>query len=170
MNGRKAAKIAVDAGLALSLVVTMATALVQEVPHEWVGIVTFAFLVAHLVLNRRWIAAIPKGRYHALRAVQVATMVALVACFVGQMVSSLVLSKHALGFLPAIPGASWARRVHMACAYWLFVLAFVHAGFHIRMPRNLGGWQRWALRVGLVLAAGYGVWAFVQLNLAPYLL
>ncbi|MBP3893391.1 MAG: DUF4405 domain-containing protein [Atopobiaceae bacterium] len=172
MNRQRATRIAVDVAMSVVLVATMSTALVQEAPHEYLGIATFVLMTAHIVLNRKWLAAMlrGRGRFGALRIVQAATMLLLVACVVGQVVSSVILSKHALGFLPAIPGASWARRVHMACAYWTFVFAFVHAGLHIRVPRRVDGRKLLAPRVVLAIVSAYGVWSFVKLGLLPYLL
>ena len=172
MNGRRAMKIAVDVAMSVVLVATMSTALVQEVPHEWLGIATFVLMGTHIVLNRAWLVATlqGRGRFGALRVVQAVTMLALVACIVGQIVSSLILSRYVFGFLPALPGAAWARRVHMACAYWSFVFAFVHAGLHIRVPKSMVPQKLWVMRALLAAVSCYGVWSFVKLGLMPYLL
>ena len=169
MAGRKAIKIVLDVALALVLVAIMTTALVQEVPHEWLGIALFVLIVAHIVLNRRWLAAVFRGRHGALRVLQIVVVAALAACIIGQVASSLVLSKHALGFLPALPGANWARRVHMLCSYWSFVLAFAHAGLHMRTPKGMSSWQIWTARIVFAVVACFGAYSFVQLGLWQYL-
>lgn len=115
---RSVVKIAVDILAAVLFVLLLSTALVQETPHEWLGILMFVVATIHIVLNRKWIAAIPRGRYTALRVLQEVIMALLTLCILGQVVSSLILSKYAFGFLPAFPGAFWARRVHMFCSYW----------------------------------------------------
>ena len=130
----KGVRIAVDIAMAVVFVAVMATALVQEAPHEYLGIALFALIVAHVVLNRRWLKAMFRGRYSALRAMQLVAIIGLLVCMLGQVVSSLVLSKYTFGFLPAIEGASWARRVHMLCSYWGFLFAFAHAGFRLALP------------------------------------
>ena len=169
MAGRKAIKIVLDVALALVLVAIMTTALVQEVPHEWLGIALFVLIVVHIVLNRRWLAAVFRGRHRALRVLQIVVLAALVACIIGQVASSLVLSKHALGFLPVLPGASWARRVHMLCSYWSFVLAFAHAGLHMRTPKGMSPWRIWTARIVFAVVACFGAYSFVQLGLWQYL-
>ena len=169
MKGKKAVKIAIDVAMAAVFVAVVATALVQEVPHEYLGIALFVLIIVHALFNRRWLAVLPRGRWSALRVVQLVVLVGLVACILGQVASSFVLSKYAYGFLPAFPGASWARRVHMLCSYWSFVFAFAHVGLHVRRPRNMAPWQRWALRAAIVAIACYGVYSFIQLGLAPYL-
>ena len=169
MTGRKAAKIVLDIALALVLVAIMSTALVQEAPHEWLGIALFVLIVAHIVLNRKWLASVFRGRHGALRVLQIVVLAALAVCIIGQVASSLVLSKHAFGFLPALPGASWARRVHMLGSYWAFVLAFAHAGLHMRTPKGMSPWQIWAARIVLAVVACFGAYSFVQLGLWQYL-
>ena len=155
--------------MAMALIAIMATALVQEAPHEWLGIVLFVLLVVHIVLNRKWLAAVFRGRHGALRVLQIVMIVGLVICIVGQIVSSLVLSKHVFGFLPALPGASWARRMHMLCSYWSFVFAFAHVGLQIRTPRGMASWQKWVARIVFIAIACFGVYSFVQLGLWQYL-
>lgn len=167
---RRSIKTAVDVAMAADLVALMATAIVQEAPHEWFGIALFVLVTTHIVLNRRWIAAVLRRRRNILQTVQLATMALLVACIVGLAASSLVLSKHVFGFLPALPGAVWARRVHMLCSYWAFVLAFVHAGLHMRLPRRMAARSLWVIRIAWSIVAAYGAWSFVKLGLPSYLL
>lgn len=169
MKARKTAKVVLDIAMALVLVAIMSTALVQEAPHEWLGISLFVLLVVHIVLNRKWLASVFRGRHNALRIVQIVVVVGLAACIVGQVASSLVLSKHVFGFLPAFPGAGWARRVHMLCSYWAFMLAFAHAGLHVRVPRDMAQWQTWAARIVWAAVACFGAYSFVQLGLWQYL-
>lgn len=165
----RATKVFVDVAMAVAFVATMATAIVEEAPHEYLGVALFALVTVHIVLNRRWLAALPRMRRNSLLVAQVATLAVLVACIVGQAASSLVLSRYAFGFLPAIPGASWARRVHMLCAYWSFVAAFAHAGFHIRVPAHINSRKLWAMRVAAVVVSCYGAYSFVKLGMLAYL-
>ncbi len=167
---RRTVKIAVDIAMAAVLVAVMTTAIVQEAPHEYLGAALFALIVAHIVLNRRWLASVLRGRYTIVRTLQVASIAGVAGCFLGLVVSSLVISKHAFGWLPALPGANWARRVHMLCSYWLFVLAFVHAGLHIHVPRSVPEAKLRVARLVLAAASCYGVYSFVRLGMLPYLL
>lgn len=171
-------RILVDAAMAVLFIVVMATALVQEVPHEYVGIALFIAVVAHIVLNRRWFKALFRGGYNAVRVLQLVAIVGLLSCIIGQVVSSLVLSKYAFGFLPALPGASWARRVHMLCSYWSFVFAFAHAGLQFkgfsRLVKSKGANSPsaavWLGRIVVIAVACYGVYAFALVNMGAYLL
>ena len=169
MKGKTAIKAILDTAMAMVLVAVMATALVQEAPHEWLGIALFVLMATHIVLNRKRIASILRGRHNALRVLQIVVIVGLAACVIGQVASSLVLSKHAFGFLPALPGAGWARRVHMLCSYWAFVFAFAHAGLHMRVPKGMAPWQVWAVRVVFAAVACFGAYSFAQLGMWQYL-
>ena len=164
--------------MAVLFIVVMATALVQEAPHEYVGIALFIAVVAHIVLNRRWFKALLRGRYNVVRVLQLVAGVGLLACIVGQVVSALVLSKYALGFLPALPGASWARRVHMLCSYWSFVFAFAHAGLQFKgfgrlvKPKESDSPNAavWLGRIAVIAIACYGAYAFTLVKMGAYLL
>ena len=179
-QGSRLVRITVDTAMAVLFVAVMSTALVQEAPHEFLGLAVFAAVAAHVVLHRRWFKALFRGRYDAVRAVQLVAVLGLAACILGQIVSSLVLSKFAFGFLPALPGANLARRVHMLCSYWGFVFAFAHAGLQFkglarltcpRIPSAEG--SRAVIRVAriaLVAVACFGAFSFVQADMGSYLL
>ena len=162
-SAKKVAKTAVDMLLAADLVAVMATALVEEVPHEYLGVALFVLMVAHIVLNRRYFTHLAKGRYTPLRVLQLLAVIGLIACVIGQVASALVLSKHAFAFLPAIPGAAWARTVHMLFSYWCFIFAFAHVGLQVKA--KLPVW----LQVPLIAVACFGAVSFVQLDMAAYL-
>lgn len=170
---RAGLRCAVDAGLAAVFVALMATATVEEFAHEWLGMVAFALFVAHQVLNRRWWARLLKGRYTVLRALGTAANLGLALCMLAQMASCVILSKHALGWLPAFDGAWWARVMHLLGSYWGFVLASVHAGLHLAGPARAlarrGGALLWIARAAAVAVACFGAWSFVQLDFGAYL-
>ena len=104
-------KIAVDAAMTVALLLLMAYGLVGEAAHEWIGMGMFALFVAHHVLNRRWIQAVPRGRYTPLRIVQTALAGLIFLCMVGSMISGIVLSRHVFAFLPKHGGYELAQQV-----------------------------------------------------------
>ena len=164
-------RLAIDVGMALVFVALMATATVEEVEHEWLGSSMFVLFTTHQVLNRKWWTSLLKGRPSAVQLLGSAATLGLTLCIIGQAASSLVLSEHAFGFLPAFPGAAWARIVHMLCSYWGFVLAFVHAGFHVRSLAKSKGAHAlaWPARIVWFAVAVFGVWSFIKLDLGTYL-
>lgn len=170
---RAAVRRVVDAGLAIASTLLMATALVEDFAHEWLGIAAFVLVAAHQVLNRAWWRALPRGRYTARRAVSTVVNLGLVCCTVALVASSVVISTHAFGWLPAISGASWARTSHLAGSYWAFVFAAIHVGFHVQSTLARA-WRRGraarvvllALCIGCALAGG---WCVVALDVWTYL-
>lgn len=175
---RKPAKmrIAIDTAMAVVLVLVMATALVAEAPHEWLGIALFVLVLAHLVIHRGYFTRLRKGRWAAVRVLALVAIVGVAACLIGQVASAVVLSRHALAFLPVEGGSSWARQVHLLCSHWMFVFAFAHAGLQFRgvvarapHGRELPASARWAIRIVVAVIAVFGAISFVQLNIAGYL-
>lgn len=126
-------KIAVDAAMSVSMLLLMAYGLVGEAAHEWIGMGMFALFVVHHVLNRRWINAVPRGRYTPLRIVQTALAGLIFLCMVGSMISGIVLSRHVFAFLPRHGGYELAGKLHILCAFWGFVLMSLHLGMHWNM-------------------------------------
>ena len=112
-------KIAVDAAMSVSMLLLMAYGLVGEAAHEWIGMGMFALFVAHHVLNRRWINAVPRGRYTPLRIVQTALAGLILLCMVGSMISGIVLSRHVFAFLPR---HGWLMSLARKAAYPLRLL------------------------------------------------
>ena len=170
-------KIAVDAAMSVSMLLLMAYGLVGEAAHEWIGMGMFALFVAHHVLNRRWIQAVPRGRYTPLRIVQTALIGLIFLCMVGSMISGIVLSRHVFAFLPRHGGYNLAQQVHILCAYWGFICMSLHLGFHWSMmlamarkhlqPSKI---RTWALRIAGYSFAAYGAVTFVRRDVGLYLL
>ena len=170
-------KIAVDAAMSVSMLLLMAYGLVGEAAHEWIGMGMFALSVAHHVLNRRWIQAVPRERYTPLRIVQTALAGLIFLCMVGSMISGIVLSRHVFAFLPRHGGYELAGKLHILCAFWGFVLMSLHLGFHWSMmlamarkhlqPSKI---RTWALRIAGYSFAAYGVVTFVRRDVGLYLL
>ncbi len=70
MRSIQKVKLAVDAAIIAALLLLMAYGLVGEAAHEWLGMGMFALFLLHHLLNRRWIRAVPQGRYTPPRIVQ----------------------------------------------------------------------------------------------------
>lgn len=170
-------KISIDAAMTLALLLLMAYGLVGEAAHEWLGMGMFALFLLHHLLNRRWIRAVPQGRYAPPRIVQTALAGLIFLCMVGSMVSGIVLSRRVFAFLPKHGGYELAGKLHMLCAYWGFVLMSLHLGMHWNMllamarkhlqPSKI---RTWALRIAGYSFAAYGVVTFVRRDVGLYLL
>ncbi len=132
MKAKQILKIVVDAAMTVALLLLMAYELIGQAAHEWLGIGIFALFALHHILNRNWHRGVFKGRYTALRCIQTALVILILLAMCGSMVSGILLSRHALSFLP-VHGGAFMRSLHMLSAYWGFVLISLHLGFHWSM-------------------------------------
>ena len=72
---------------------------------------------------------------------------------------------------------SFARKLHMACAYWGFILMSLHLGIHWciitgiikkfvkAQPQAL----TWMLRIIAIITASYGIYAFIKREIPDYM-
>lgn len=178
MKSKQIMKITIDVAMTASLLLLMTYERIGQMAHEWLGIVMFALLVLHHILNGKWSKALFKGKYTAIRIIQTVLVAAVLLCMLGSMVSGIMLSRYAFAFLPINAGLSFARMLHMLSAYWGFVFMSLHLGFHwgiiigiakkpFKKPSVI---RKWLLRAAAILIAGYGIYAFVMRDIGSYML
>ena len=157
-------KIVVDIGMTVMLLFLMAYELIGEAAHEWLGIGMFVLFIIHHILNRKWRRSVFKGKYTLFRIWQTVLVIGILFTMVGSVYSGVILSKHALSFLPIEGGRAFAREIHMVSAYCGFILMSLHLGFHWgmmigmarRFVKEFPTAGRWMLRGIAALVAGYG--------------
>lgn len=177
MKPRMIAKICVDIGMTIALLLLMTYELIGQAAHEWLGIGMFVLFLTHHILNRKWTGNLLKGSYTPLRIWQTLLVVLVLLCMIGSMVSGIILSRHALSFLPINGGRSFARSLHMVSAYWGFVWMSLHLGLHWSMMMAMArkafskesAVRTWALRIVAIVIAVYGIYAFVARDIASYM-
>ena len=177
MRAKQIAKIITDILMTIILLLLMAYSMVGEAAHEWLGIGMFVLFILHHVLNSSWSRNLCKGRYTPFRILQTALVVLVLISMIGSMISGIVLSRHALAFLPITSGQSWARTLHMISAYWGFVLMSLHRGLHWNILLAMAGKivkkpsvpRTWVLRIAGCLIAAYGAYAFAQRGVGRYM-
>ena len=159
-------KRAVDLLMTAALPLLMPYSLIGEAAHEWIGMGMFLLFAAHLVLNRKWIGSLGKGRWPAYRTVQTVIVALCFLTMVGLMASGTILSNHLFSGLHIRGQNAPARQVHMAGSFWGFVFMSLHLGLHWGMVLNAlrqpAGIQAWILRVLGWLTAAYGAYAFLS--------
>ena len=136
MNRKIILKIIIDVCMTVCLLFLMPYSLLGETLHEWLGIVMFVLFVTHHVLNRKWMAAVTKGKYTPFRIVQTLIVFVMLVLMLGSMVSGVLLSNHIFRAVRIAGSSMAARQVHMFCAYWGFTVMSVHLG--IRHACNIG--------------------------------
>lgn len=178
MKPKMILKLTVDIAMTTALLLLMAYELIGQAAHEWIGIGMFFLFILHHILNSHWHKNLMKGRYSPVRIVQTAVVVLILCTMAGSMISGVILSRHALTFLPISGGYSLARTLHMVCAYWGFVLMSLHLGFHWSMMTGMAGKlfhspskiRKWTGRLLALLIAGYGACAFAGREIGSYML
>lgn len=178
MKPKMIAKIVVDIAMTIALLLLMTYELIGQAAHEWIGIGMFMLFAVHHILNGKWSRNLLKGKYTALRIMQTALVVLVLLSMIGSMVSGVILSRHALSFLPIDGGHAFARTLHMLSGYWGFVLMSLHLGFHWIMMMGMAGKllknsseiRKWILRAIAVLIVGYGMYAFIKRDIGSYML
>lgn len=170
---KKSIRMLVDLTMTALLPMLMAYSLIGEAFHEIAGMAMFVLFIAHHVLNRGWFRTLFRGRYTTKRVFQTVLNLLLLVFMVVQPVSGILMSRHLFPFLH-IPGVTaTARELHLAPAYWGYVLLCLHAGTHLTVP--LGKLRRskrsaWFVTIGaLSVFSLYGCCAFVKRQFADYL-
>ena len=110
----------------------------------------FALFIAHHILNAGWWRSLGKGRYTPARVFQLVIDLLVLLAMLGLMVSGVMLSNHVFAFLPISGGMSFARLLHMASAYWGFVLMSLH----------------WNMVLGMMLGSGISVFGKSRIHAA----
>ena len=177
MKQKQITRLVVDAAMTVVLLLLMGYSRIGEEAHEWLGIGMTVLFVLHHILNRKWIAALFRGRYTAFRVFQT-----LLACviFVGLAISTytgIMLSKHVFRFLGFTTGMADARELHLRSGYWNFILLSLHLGLHWVMIVSLIGKRcknksallKWIARLLAAGIAAYGVYALLARNITDYL-
>ncbi len=166
----KTVQMIADACMTALLLCLTAYQVTGELLHEWFGIGMTVVLILHHILNRRWYAALFRGRYNAFRIVTTAINTLLLLSIALTALCGMSMSAHAVPFLYGMLPVTFARRFHLAMSYWSFVLTGVHLGLHIPTMTAL-----WNKKVKMILAvlctavAGAGLWLFIRSGITDYM-
>lgn len=125
-------RIIINAAMAAAILLLMAYSLVGEFAHECIGALVGVLLIVHLWLNRRRIAALPRGRWTATRVTRTAVTLALALAVAATMVTGIATSRYLFAALAETQSAPSLEVAHMTAAHWAFVLTGIHLGLHWR--------------------------------------
>lgn len=170
---KKNIRIIIDIAMVVLLPLLMAYSLIGETFHEIIGTVMAVLIVIHLIQNRKWLVAIPKGKYTARRVFQTVLDLLLLIFMILQPVSGILMSKHLYTFIQIHGISSLMRQIHMALAYWGFVLMSIHAGTHLQpLFRKLKA-KKNAVGIGSMILTAliclYGIYAFIKRQIPSYM-
>lgn len=171
-------KIVTDFCMTAVLLILMSYELIGQAAHEWLGLGMFVLFILHHIWNGKWIRNIFKRKYTLFSILQTLLVICVFLAMAGSLASGVILSRHALAFLPITGGRSFARNLHMLSAYWGFAILSLHLGFHWdiimgmvkKHLKKIPAVPAWALQGGAILAAVYGAYAFWKRGIWEYMI
>lgn len=167
----KTIKLIVDGCMTVLLLCLMAYQVTGEMLHEWFGIGMIVLLILHHVLNRKWYAALLKGRYNVYRIAATVVNTLLLASIAMTALCGMAMSVYAVPFFYGILPVSYAHQFHLSLSYWSFVLMGLHLGLHVpAMAANWNGKAKTAVAILCTVAAGVGFWLFWKSGITKYML
>lgn len=162
MNGGRIRRLT-DVAMTLCLFFLMGFPFFGMTAHMVAGALFFLLLAFHHWLNRKWAPSLRRGRWNAVRKLQVGANAFLSLTIFGLLWSGLILARPAVGFIPYLGSMSLGRELHLVSAYWGFLAMSFHVGLHgdmfASMTRKAGAMTKRALSATSLLLALYGVWA-----------
>ena len=93
-NKRFTAKILIDIGMTICLLLLMPYSLLSETAHEWIGMAMLVLFISHHILNHKWVTSVRKGKYNAFRVIQTVLVIIMLILIMGSMISGILLSNH----------------------------------------------------------------------------
>ena len=162
----------VDVALMVTLLLLMAFQVTEQLAHEWLGITMFVLTIVHQVLNRKYYAAIFKGKYSPLRIFQLIVNILLLLTFVCTALSGMMMSRFATPFMNGILPSSIVRQGHLALSHWSFVLMGLHLGLHFGIVMSKLRNRTVKIILGTVMTgiAVYGFYLFFKSDMLNYML
>lgn len=159
--------------MTVMLPLLMAYSLIGEKNHELLGSLMLVLFFLHHVLNRKWYAALPKGKYGTRRIFRTVLDILLLLIMFALPISGILMSKHLYTFIRIRGVASTSRELHLILSYWGLVLMCIHAGTHLvpvvrkilRKSRTAGI----AVHAVWCAVSGYGAYVFVQRSMHEYM-
>ncbi len=161
----------IDILMTLLLLFLMAYQITGEMLHEWIGMWMTLLVILHQILNRKWYAALFKGKYNAYRVVSAALNVLLLLSFAFTAFCGMAMSNYATPFLYGMAKISFVRQMHLSMSHYSFVLMGLHIGMHVPIMLNgLSEKRKTEVYIACSLLAAVGLCLFVKNGCFDYIL
>lgn len=165
-------KIIIDIFMTLSLLLLMSFQLTGQKAHEWLGAAMLILFLGHNFLNISWYKNLFKGKYTIIRVMRTFVNIVMLIAMLGAMLSGIAMSRYAFDFLNFSFSAALARKIHLVCVYWCFVLMSIHLGMHwgmiIAMIKKLNI-NPMVLKIISLVIAIYGAYSFYDNGILYYM-
>ena len=177
MKGGKI-RMSIDISMTLVSIFLMGGAYLfpADIVHEILGISLFVLWGIHIILNRKWYAAVFCGNYNCYRAMQSIINCGILICSVFLMISGIILSNYVFLFLKIKSGLGFARIAHLLSSHWYLMFMSFHIGLHVNIiirrfsKRTFTKTVSVAAKIILALSCLYGIYAFIKRGVWRYLI
>ena len=160
-------KIIVDILLFILILVEFSRLYLPPEIHEIIGIVLIVLVIIHLILNRKYIKSIPKGKYNLKRSSMLIINVAFMAAFALTSVLGLLSNQYTLTFMNI--GNLSTIYLHKISAYLCLILLGLHLGINLNALFNLLGEKKisYVLYAIIIIC---GIYSFFKVDFLNHLL
>ncbi len=122
----------IDVGMMILLLLLMAFPFTGQDIHIFLGIIMIVFFIIHHYLNRRWYLSLFKGKKTKIQILFITINSLLLISIFGVALSGLTLA----GYVP-IMSYFLARKMHLVCSYWSYLLMGLHVGLHLQVTKRI---------------------------------
>lgn len=118
----------IDILMMIVLLLVMAYPFTGQSIHIVLGIMMVVCFIIHHYLNRKWYMSLFKGKMTPIKALFIGINSLLLICVLAIALSGLTLA----GYIPLM-SYYLARKIHLVCSYWSYLLMGLHVGLHVRV-------------------------------------
>lgn len=122
-------KIIVDILLLILMIMEYSKTYLPGEIHEIIGILLIALVTVHIILNKNYIKAIPKGKYNTKRKALFVTNIAFLIAFCITSIFGILSSQYIL--TPLNIGNLSIISYHKILAYLCIIILGIHLGFNL---------------------------------------
>jgi len=163
-------KYFLDATLLTAFLLVMSFHFLPRILHEVLGVVMFAAVIFHFVLNRRWLFNFYRGKLSARKIISALINFSMLATFAVIFASGVCMSNYIFNDFVSLElhRNFTLHQLHVSLPYILMILIGLHIGLHWREIwnrfLNFMKWQKNSLR----LKVGCYISIFVTICLGIY--
>ena len=146
-------KYFLDATLLTAFLLVMSFHFLPRILHEVLGVVMFAAVILHFVLNRRWFFNFYRGKLSARKIFSTLINFSMLATFAVIFVSGVCMSNYIFNDFVSLELRRnfTLHQLHVSLPYILMILIGLHIGLHWREIwnrfLNFMKWQKNSLRL-----------------------
>lgn len=118
----------IDILMMILLLLVMAYPFTGQSIHIILGIMMVICFLIHHYLNRKWYLSLFKGKTTPIKTLFIGINSLLLICVLAIALSGLTLA----GYVPLM-SYYLARKIHLVCSYWSYLLMGLHVGLHVRV-------------------------------------